>query len=165
MVPTKPDSRNSNNLTSLALNATLARTYIPFNLDIRTSFLSDKNNDNFDHDSNRYRRTAIVREDPNFMHAQQSQTKSSSLPIRRARSTPRLIKNTHPFRSSDTSALVTSPLATPDSSSGDESSSWIKPKGRTQFDCNICFDAARDPVVTQCGHLYCWACLHQVISI
>ena len=27
------------------------------------------------------------------------------------------------------------------------------------FECNICYDLARDPVVTLCGHLYCWPCL------
>ncbi|PHJ23677.1 zinc c3hc4 type (ring finger) domain-containing protein [Cystoisospora suis] len=30
----------------------------------------------------------------------------------------------------------------------------------TRFDCNICFDEATDPVVTRCGHLFCWRCLH-----
>jgi hypothetical protein len=79
-------------------------------------------------------------------------------PIRRAHSAPRLGRNIHLYGSADDSALVPSPT---DSSSGDEAV-WIKPKKRTQFDCNICFDAARDPVVTQCGHLYCWPCLHQV---
>ncbi|PIN03610.1 putative E3 ubiquitin ligase [Handroanthus impetiginosus] len=29
------------------------------------------------------------------------------------------------------------------------------------FDCNICFDSAKDPVVTCCGHLFCWPCLYQ----
>ena len=81
--------------------------------------------------------------------------------IRRAHSAPKLSKNSHAFQSADVSALVTTPLSTTDSSSGDEAV-WIKPKGRAQFDCNICFDAAREPVVTQCGHLYCWQCLHQV---
>lgn len=27
------------------------------------------------------------------------------------------------------------------------------------FDCNICLDAVTQPVVTRCGHLYCWPCL------
>ena len=93
--------------------------------------------------------------------SQNSTTTSSSLPIRRTHSAPKLTKNIRPYRSADVSALVTTPLSTPDTSSGDEAV-WIKPKGRAQFDCNICFDAARDPVVTQCGHLYCWQCLHQV---
>lgn len=29
------------------------------------------------------------------------------------------------------------------------------------FDCNICLDFATDPVVTLCGHLYCWPCIYQ----
>ncbi|VFQ58894.1 unnamed protein product [Cuscuta campestris] len=29
------------------------------------------------------------------------------------------------------------------------------------FDCNKCLDAACDPVVTFCGHLYCWPCLYK----
>eukprot|EP00300_Choanocystis_sp_HF-7_P006055 c14452_g1_i3.p1 GENE.c14452_g1_i3~~c14452_g1_i3.p1 ORF type:complete len:169 (+),score=16.85 c14452_g1_i3:3-509(+) len=31
----------------------------------------------------------------------------------------------------------------------------------SMFECNICFDAARDPVVTMCGHLFCWSCIYQ----
>lgn len=27
------------------------------------------------------------------------------------------------------------------------------------YDCNICLEIAREPVVTLCGHLYCWPCL------
>ncbi|GAB2284533.1 hypothetical protein Dimus_018987 [Dionaea muscipula] len=27
------------------------------------------------------------------------------------------------------------------------------------FDCHICFDCAQEPVVTLCGHLFCWACI------
>ena len=30
------------------------------------------------------------------------------------------------------------------------------------FECNICLDVARDAVVSMCGHLFCWPCLHQV---
>ncbi|XP_028780024.1 E3 ubiquitin-protein ligase RNF185-like [Neltuma alba] len=29
------------------------------------------------------------------------------------------------------------------------------------FECNICFDLAQDPVITLCGHLFCWPCLYQ----
>ncbi|KAG7024839.1 E3 ubiquitin-protein ligase RMA3, partial [Cucurbita argyrosperma subsp. argyrosperma] len=28
------------------------------------------------------------------------------------------------------------------------------------FECNICLDSADDPVVTLCGHLYCWPCIY-----
>lgn len=29
------------------------------------------------------------------------------------------------------------------------------------FDCNICLELAQDPVVTLCGHLFCWPCLYR----
>jgi hypothetical protein len=29
------------------------------------------------------------------------------------------------------------------------------------YDCNICLDLAKDPVVTLCGHLFCWPCLYR----
>lgn len=29
------------------------------------------------------------------------------------------------------------------------------------FECNICLDSARDAVISLCGHLFCWPCLHQ----
>lgn len=32
------------------------------------------------------------------------------------------------------------------------------------FDCSICLDFAKDPVVTLCGHLYCWPCLYKWLS-
>jgi hypothetical protein len=31
----------------------------------------------------------------------------------------------------------------------------------SRFSCNICLDAVVEPVVTQCGHLYCWPCLYR----
>ena len=33
-----------------------------------------------------------------------------------------------------------------------------------RFSCSICFDAVTEPVVTQCGHLYCWPCLYRWLS-
>ncbi|KAI4895864.1 hypothetical protein NFI96_030371, partial [Prochilodus magdalenae] len=32
---------------------------------------------------------------------------------------------------------------------------------RAAFECNICLDTARDAVISLCGHLFCWPCLHQ----
>lgn len=29
------------------------------------------------------------------------------------------------------------------------------------FECNVCFEIANEPVVTVCGHLYCWPCLYR----
>ncbi|KAM7276852.1 hypothetical protein ACFE04_018718 [Oxalis oulophora] len=31
----------------------------------------------------------------------------------------------------------------------------------SNFDCNICLDSVQDPVVTLCGHLYCWPCIYK----
>uniref|UniRef100_A0A1I8P5I5 RING-type E3 ubiquitin transferase n=1 Tax=Stomoxys calcitrans TaxID=35570 RepID=A0A1I8P5I5_STOCA len=31
----------------------------------------------------------------------------------------------------------------------------------SMFECNICLDTAKDAVVSMCGHLFCWPCLHQ----
>lgn len=33
------------------------------------------------------------------------------------------------------------------------------------FDCNICLDLARNPVVTCCGHLFCWSCLYRWLHV
>lgn len=31
---------------------------------------------------------------------------------------------------------------------------------RGYYDCNICLEMSRDPVLTCCGHLYCWPCFY-----
>ncbi|KAL6585309.1 hypothetical protein OROMI_004598 [Orobanche minor] len=36
---------------------------------------------------------------------------------------------------------------------------------RSFFDCNICLDLSKDPVVTCCGHLICWPCLYRWLHI
>jgi E3 ubiquitin-protein ligase RNF5 len=33
------------------------------------------------------------------------------------------------------------------------------------FDCNICLDLARDPIVTCCGHLFCWPCIYRWLNV
>lgn len=37
--------------------------------------------------------------------------------------------------------------------------------GASDFDCNICFEVAKEPVVTCCGHLFCWPCLYQWLHV
>ncbi|KAG0448887.1 hypothetical protein HPP92_027621 [Vanilla planifolia] len=33
------------------------------------------------------------------------------------------------------------------------------------FDCNICLDFVTDPVVTLCGHLFCWPCIYRWLHL
>ncbi|XP_072971977.1 uncharacterized protein [Typha angustifolia] len=33
------------------------------------------------------------------------------------------------------------------------------------FECNICFELAQDPIVTLCGHLFCWPCLYKWLHL
>jgi E3 ubiquitin-protein ligase RNF5 len=37
--------------------------------------------------------------------------------------------------------------------------------GGGSFDCNICLELAQDPVVTLCGHLFCWPCLYRWLQM
>ncbi|KAL3537291.1 hypothetical protein ACH5RR_000657 [Cinchona calisaya] len=30
------------------------------------------------------------------------------------------------------------------------------------YDCNICLRVAREPILTCCGHLFCWACFYEL---
>ena len=36
-----------------------------------------------------------------------------------------------------------------------------KDRKDSAFECNICLDVASDAVISMCGHLFCWPCLHQ----
>ncbi|KAM0888174.1 hypothetical protein ACQ4PT_028523 [Festuca glaucescens] len=38
-------------------------------------------------------------------------------------------------------------------------------KSTAMFECNICFEMADEPVVTSCGHLFCWPCLYQWLHV
>ena len=34
-------------------------------------------------------------------------------------------------------------------------------EGGSRFECNICLELANEPVVSTCGHLYCWTCIYE----
>jgi len=41
-----------------------------------------------------------------------------------------------------------------------------KPSSSSEvYDCNICFDTALEPVITMCGHLYCWPCIYRWLEL
>ncbi len=37
-----------------------------------------------------------------------------------------------------------------------------KEENSTPFECNICLSSAEEPVISMCGHLFCWPCISQV---
>lgn len=45
--------------------------------------------------------------------------------------------------------------------SGNEKEKGDEKRDDSMFECNICLDTAKDAVVSMCGHLFCWPCLHQ----
>ncbi|TVU36700.1 hypothetical protein EJB05_18644, partial [Eragrostis curvula] len=46
-----------------------------------------------------------------------------------------------------------------------EESAEDRGKTAATFECNICFEMASEPVVTSCGHLFCWPCLYQWLNV
>ncbi|KAJ6836170.1 uncharacterized protein M6B38_326735 [Iris pallida] len=40
-----------------------------------------------------------------------------------------------------------------------------KSKKVANFECNVCLDLANEPVVTSCGHLFCWPCLYRWLHV
>ncbi|KAL6614234.1 hypothetical protein ACP70R_036504 [Stipagrostis hirtigluma subsp. patula] len=46
-----------------------------------------------------------------------------------------------------------------------EESADERGKTAATFECNICFEMASEPVVTSCGHLFCWPCLYQWLNV
>uniref|UniRef100_A0A8C7F0B9 E3 ubiquitin-protein ligase RNF185 n=1 Tax=Oncorhynchus kisutch TaxID=8019 RepID=A0A8C7F0B9_ONCKI len=56
------------------------------------------------------------------------------------------------------------PPATVSTATENPSSSTAAGEGGNQdstFECNICLDTSKDAVISLCGHLFCWPCLHQ----
>ncbi|PKA53226.1 E3 ubiquitin-protein ligase RMA1 [Apostasia shenzhenica] len=41
----------------------------------------------------------------------------------------------------------------------------MRAKTAVNFECNICLEMAKEPVVTSCGHLFCWPCLYQWLYV
>ncbi|EDX01834.1 E3 ubiquitin-protein ligase RNF185 [Drosophila yakuba] len=48
-----------------------------------------------------------------------------------------------------------------DSKSNEKEKEKEQTSDESLYECNICLDTAKDAVVSMCGHLFCWPCLHQ----
>ncbi|KAG0281339.1 hypothetical protein BGZ97_009285, partial [Linnemannia gamsii] len=66
---------------------------------------------------------------------------------------------------SETTTLTPTPTPSPTTKPTDAASlaagAGSDSESNGEFSCNICFDTSMSPVLTLCGHLFCWACLHQ----
>ncbi|XP_062120917.1 E3 ubiquitin-protein ligase RNF185-like [Drosophila sulfurigaster albostrigata] len=67
-----------------------------------------------------------------------------------------------------TSTSTSTPTTTPTTATATSSASGAsnennndKEHHESLYECNICLDPAKDAVVSMCGHLFCWPCLHQ----
>ena len=60
-----------------------------------------------------------------------------------------------------TTSSVENISPTTESESTTEKDEAEEKKDESIFECNICLDTAKDAVVSMCGHLFCWPCLHQ----
>lgn len=68
-----------------------------------------------------------------------------------------------PMASPQTSTPTASPqtsTATISDDNDDRDENATK-KDDSMFECNICLDTAKEAVISLCGHLFCWPCLHQ----
>ncbi|SPP87218.1 E3 ubiquitin-protein ligase RNF185-like [Drosophila guanche] len=76
-------------------------------------------------------------------------------------------KTTDTALTQSTACTTVSTVAKPGSSGSTEPNSGTgaadaeEPIDASVYECNICFDIAQEAVVTMCGHLFCWPCLHQ----
>mmetsp|Transcript_27143 Transcript_27143/g.48375 ORF Transcript_27143/g.48375 Transcript_27143/m.48375 type:complete len:173 (-) Transcript_27143:437-955(-) len=41
----------------------------------------------------------------------------------------------------------------------------VEDEDSSPFECNICLELSREPVVTFCGHLFCWPCLYRWLQV
>ncbi|EGG23774.1 hypothetical protein DFA_05910 [Cavenderia fasciculata] len=68
---------------------------------------------------------------------------------------------TSTFTSSTTPKNESPTTTTSTTSNNNENDNNNNDEGSDMFECNICFDTVNEPIVTQCGHLFCWSCIFQ----
>ncbi|KNE67682.1 hypothetical protein, variant [Allomyces macrogynus ATCC 38327] len=74
-------------------------------------------------------------------------------PASTATATSTATSNSVPATTASASASTTSATSAPDAAD-------MGGLGSGLFECNVCLETASEPVVTLCGHLFCWPCLH-----
>jgi len=62
---------------------------------------------------------------------------------------------------SDTSSSPPPPAASETANAEKSNEKEQEEEDNRSFECNICLDVARNAVISLCGHLFCWPCLHQ----
>ncbi|XP_034658310.1 E3 ubiquitin-protein ligase RNF185-like [Drosophila subobscura] len=78
-----------------------------------------------------------------------------------------IVQTTDTAPTQSTACTTVSTVAEPGSSGSTKPSSGTgdaddnEPIDASVYECNICLDIAQEAVVTMCGHLFCWPCLHQ----
>ncbi|KAF8728236.1 hypothetical protein HU200_018828 [Digitaria exilis] len=74
-----------------------------------------------------------------------------------------MAQRTQPTPTADKSpaSVTVAPSSTKEPKEPDEKGS----RNAANFECNVCFDMAAEPVVTKCGHLFCWECLYQWLHV
>ncbi|RCV43577.1 hypothetical protein SETIT_9G305200v2 [Setaria italica] len=72
----------------------------------------------------------------------------------------RIAQRTHSTSTTDKSS-ASGTAAPPSTREPDDKAS----RSAANFECNVCFDMAAEPVVTKCGHLFCWECLYQWLHV
>jgi E3 ubiquitin-protein ligase RNF5 len=58
------------------------------------------------------------------------------------------------------STTTSESASTPPSSQQDDNNS-----DSSTFECNICLETASQPVITMCGHLFCWPCIYRWMQL
>ncbi|KAF8689244.1 hypothetical protein HU200_042035 [Digitaria exilis] len=75
-------------------------------------------------------------------------------------SSSRIAQQTHPTPTADKSPASVNAAPSSTKEPDDKGS-----RNAANFECNVCFDMAAEPVVTKCGHLFCWECLYQWLHV
>lgn len=102
----------------------------------------------------------IVDLEPNLTKTEASSSSSPvSTPPEALESGPSTSPSGSGLSSNEPSAAGTS--KDEDAAAAQKDGAGDEKKDESMFECNICLDTAKDAVVSMCGHLFCWPCLHQ----